>query len=187
VSERIANILVLGEDGEHQNLVRRYLLHAGHEGRSIRLLDLPSNRGSGSQYVREQFSKQVLACRKILGQKTRCLLIVITDADNLTVSQRERTLHDACANENQVAVAATEPIAILIPKWQVETWIKCLLGETMSEDDSRSDEPPVSSKDIQTAARILFDWSRANAQAGETCVESLKIALPRWQRISSRS
>jgi hypothetical protein len=178
---RIANIIILAEDQEHQNLVRRYLLHAGH--RRFRFEALPGKRGSGSQYVREQFPKPVAACRGTLGRRTGCLLIVITDADNLSTNAREKTLHTQLAVSAAAAITPTEPIIILVPKWQVETWIKCLLGQDVAEHDRNTDRPPVTGAQITDAARTLFDWARPIANVGTTCVQSLTAALPRWRRI----
>lgn len=180
----IANIIVLCEDQEHQNLVRRYLIPARHRSHTFRFLPLCGKEGSGSQYVRAHFPEQVNACRGILGRRTRCLLIVITDADNLSVQERERTLQDELTQSHHDSVAATEPIVILIPKWQVETWIKCLVGQPMSEDDRTSDKPPVTTDQIKEATEMLFEWTRSGAQIGAACVPSLELALPRWRRIS---
>lgn len=107
----------------------------------------------------------------------------MTDADNLTVKSREQTLYGELKSVNLTAVTNDEPIVILIPKWQIETWIKCLLGIPMREDDQFSDRPPVQPDQIKTAAVTLFDWTRPNAQIGVTCVPSLRSALPRWLRI----
>lgn len=146
-------------------------------------MPLPGNRGCGSQYVREQFSKQVSACRSTLGRKASCMLIVIADADQLTIAQREQTLHAQLTQSVGPPVVPNEPIIILIPKWQVETWIKCLLGQVMSEDDPNTDRPPVDADQIRRAARTVFDWARPGASVGATCVPSLVTALLSWRRI----
>ena len=181
MSERVANINVLCEDHDQQNLVRRYLGH--FKITNVRYEPVPGKSGSGEQYVRTQFAKLVGVCRGTLGKKTKCLLIVVTDADNQTVQAREQTLHDVLKAANSSAITAGEPIVILIPKWQVETWIKCLLGQPMAEDDRHSDQPPVTAGEIKRAAATLHEWTRPNAAVGPTCVPSLRLALPRWQRI----
>jgi hypothetical protein len=181
LSERVANINILCEDQEQQNLIRRYLNCLNMK--NARYEPVPGKTGSGSQYVRTQFPKLVAVCRGTLGKRTKCLLIVMTDADNLTVLARERTLHDELTSANHPAITSEEPIVILIPKWQVETWIKCLLGQVMDEDDKDSDRPPVAATDIKVAAETLYAWARPNAPTGATCVPSLLSALPRWRRI----
>lgn len=179
--DRVANIIVLCEDQEQQILVRRYLNRLGR--RDARFASVVGKNGCGSQYVRKQFPKQVAVCRGTLGKRTGCLLIVMTDADNLTVQAREQTLQNELKSSNFTAVTNEEPIIILIPKWQVETWIKCLLGQLMDENDMNSDRPPVRPDEIKTAAERLYDWTRPNALVGTTCVPSLRSALPRWLRI----
>ncbi len=181
MSDWIANIVVLCEDQEQQILVRRYLSRLGRSDASFR--PVAGRHGSGSQYVRTQFPKEVAICRRTLGNRTRCLLIVMTDADNLTAPSREKTLHDELAGTGKAPVNQTEPVVILIPKWQVETWIKCLLGQVMDEDDKKSDQPPVTAGQIRQAASTLYDWTRPNAILASTCVPSLTAAIPRWQRI----
>jgi hypothetical protein len=111
------------------------------------------------------------------------MLIVITDADNLTVAGREQTLNAQLTQAGTPPVTQNEPIVVLIPKWQVETWIKCLLGQAMSEDDPNTDKPPVDADQIKRAANIAFDWSRPGAPVGQTCVASLATALPSWRKI----
>ena len=183
MADRIANVIILAEDKEHENLVKRYLQRAGHNDRGIRTVALPGNRQSGSQYVREQFPRQVKECRGTLGRRASCLLIVITDADNLTLVDRERTLHDELKQTTHEPIGPSEPIVVLIPKWQVETWVKCALGQIVSEDDRNSDRPPVDADEIKQAARTIFDWARPSAQLPATCVPSLVRALPRWRKI----
>ncbi len=181
--EHPSAIVILAEDQEHQNLVWHYLKNCPQykiKMRDVRKVDLPGGRGCGSQFVREQFPKQVAACRE---RYLKPLLIVITDADNLSAVEREQTLHKELAVNNHNAVNAGEPIVILVPKWQVETWIKCLVGQTMLESDNKSDRPAVTTQDLINASRTLYDWVRPNAPVGNTCVNSLNAALPRWLRI----
>src|ERR1700683_2158587 len=120
MADRIANIIILAEDQEHQNLARRYLLRVNPKNsRRLRLVPLPGSRQGGSQYVREQIPKQVKVCRDTLGRRASCMLIVLTDADNLTTKGREETLHTAVLGDGQSGVKQAEPIILLIPKWQV--------------------------------------------------------------------
>lgn len=183
MSDRIANIIVLCEDQEQQNLVRRYLIRTNHETRSFRFQPLPGAVQCGSQYVRERFRDQVAACRGILGRRASCLLIVVTDADNLSVREREESLRQQLKINGDPDLVDDEPVVIFIPKWQIETWIKCLLGQQISEEDRDSDKPAVSAEEIKAAAETLYDWTRQGVQPGPTCVDSLRIAIPGWRRI----
>lgn len=177
-----SQVVVLAEDQEHQLLVRRYLQRVDRHYKPPRVRLLPLTSKCGSQYVREQFPIQVKECRRLLA-KASCLLVVITDADNLTTRRREQTLHEELKTSGQATVASNEPIAVFIPKWQVETWIKCLLGESVNESDKTTDRPPVKPPQIAEAAQTLFDWARPNAKVSGTCVASLTSALPRWRML----
>jgi thiamine pyrophosphate-dependent acetolactate synthase large subunit-like protein len=121
----------------------------------------------------------------MLGRKTGCLLIVMVDADKETVVQREKELCESLDKAGEKAIKPGEPVVILIPKWQVETWIKSALGQTLSEDDSTTDHPRVQSLDIKKAAETIYEWARPNAKVGKSCVESLRVALPRWAATDS--
>ena len=178
-----STVVILAEDQGHQNLVWHYLRNCASHRRMmgrVRKVALPGSRGCGSQYVREQFPVQVAACH---AQQANNLLIVITDADNLSAVERERTLHSELAKNTHSAITATEPVVILIPKWQVETWVKCLLGQAVAENDPDTDRPPVTAGQIIAASSTLHDWARPHAPIGSTCVPSLRSALVRWVRI----
>lgn len=180
--DRASLVVILAEDQEHQNLVWHYLKHCTaykKKMKCVRKLPLPGGRGCGSQYVRQQFPGQVAACRR---RHASNLLIVITDADNLSTAAREQTLLDELSQNNQIPIGP-EAIVILVPKWQVETWVKCLLGQAVQEDDEDTDKPPVTGPQVIAASSTLHDWARPNAQIGATCVDSLRSALPRWQGI----
>ena len=100
--EHPSEIVILAEDQEHQNLVWHYLKNCPKYKRKMRdvtKVALPGSRGCGSQYVREQFPKEVAACRE---RYLKPLLIVITDADNLSVVAREKELHEELLEIEQV-------------------------------------------------------------------------------------
>jgi hypothetical protein len=108
----------------------------------------------------------------------------MTDADNLSPIAREQTLLDQLDAAGDPAIGMTEPIIIFTPKWQVESWIKCLLGQIISEEDKESDKPPVDSTQIRHAAETLYGWTRKGAQASPACVASLRASLPKWTTLS---
>jgi hypothetical protein len=139
--------------------------------------------GCGSQYVRESLAALVEQCRSIVGRRTGCLLVVMTDADATTVIDRKRELANALAMASLRAIAEDEPIILFVPKWQVETWIKSAIGQDMSKDDQDSDRPPVSPQDIRDAATAIFEWARRNAVIGRMAVPSLVASLPDWRRM----
>jgi len=183
--ERIANKIILAEDVEQQNLVRRYLERCGH-GRRLRLVDLPADGagGSGEKYVRDQFAKQVQAYRSSIGKRASALLIVIVDADQETTRRRAAQLSSALTAAGMDQRNEDELIAILIPKRHVETWVRALLGEQVNETD-KFKYPEPTSKQILQAAETLYGWTRPNAEPGPTSPPSLTESIPEWRKIPS--
>ena len=183
--ERIANKIILAEDPEQQNLVRRYLERCGHDA-PFRLVALPakSSGGSGEKYVRDQYPVQVRACRSSLGRKASAILLVIVDADMETTEFRAAQLSQALKDADEEERADLEPIVVLIPKRHVETWIRGLLGERVDEVTDYK-EPKPTFNEILTAATTLHRWTRRNAVPGVTCPPSLTESLPEWKKIPS--
>jgi hypothetical protein len=185
VPERIANKFLLAEDVEQQNLVRRYLERCGH-GSGLRLVALPAKGpgGSGEKYVRDQYPKQVQACRSALGKRASALLIVIVDADMETTQHRASQLSDALRVARMKRRADDELVVVLIPKRHVETWIRALLGNQVDEETDYK-KPKPTSGEIREAAETLHRWTRPNANPTTTSPPSLTVSLPEWQKIPS--
>lgn len=183
--ERIANKIILAEDVEQQNLVRRYLQRCGHKsGLYFVPLAAKSPGGSGEKYVRDQYPRQVQAYRSALGRRASALLIVIVDADKVTTHHRASQLSEALAASEMEDRKKGELIVVLIPKRHVETWIRALLGNQVDEEeDYKKPEPtPI---EIREAAETLYGWTRPGAGPGPTSPPSLTASLPEWQKIPS--
>jgi hypothetical protein len=188
VPERIANKIILAEDAEQQNLVRRYLVMCGHSD-PFRLVPLParSSGGSGEKYVREKYAEQVQACRSSVGRRASCVLIVIIDADQAETVHRARQLASELEKAGMQARVEDEPIVILIPKRHVETWIRALLGNYVDEsiDYTKAPYKAPTPNEIAEAVSALHEWTRPNAQSGPTSPPSLTTSMPEWKKIPS--
>jgi hypothetical protein len=185
VPERIANKIILAEDLEQQNLVRRYLERCGHAA-PFRLLPLPfkGTGGSGEKYVRDQYPHQVQACRSSLGRQATALLVVIVDADMETTQRRAAQLGNALQAAGMHARGNDEPIVVLIPKRHVETWIQALLGDPVDEVNDYT-QPTPTAREIKNAAAKLHEWTRPGANPGPASPASLTASLPEWRKIPS--
>ena len=181
MAERIAEIVILSEDFNQTNLVRRSLKHKGRNPRTIRVNQAPSGRGSGEQYVRESFSAEVAHYRNRAASRSAALVVAI-DADTKTVQQRERELEAALRAAGQEKPKPTEAISILIPKRHIETWILCLSGERVDELTDYSNREDVEAK-IKAAAENLCGWARPRFPIPDRCVPSLKKGLREFQRL----
>lgn len=94
MAERIANIVLLVEDRNHESLLRRHLQQRGHNNRNIRVQRTTAGRGSGEQFVRERYAAEVRAIRSQVTRTKACLIAMI-DADSVSVEDRRRQIERA--------------------------------------------------------------------------------------------
>jgi hypothetical protein len=184
VTDRIANLVVLVEDNEQQSLVRRVLEQRGHNPRRIRFVAVPSGRGSGEQHVRREIPNQVNACRSSRGRRASALLIVMVDADAKPAETRQGEMQQACQDCPDGPPRRDEPILILVPKRNVETWIRALLGDTVDEDTDYSRAKP-SGREIKMAARALTSHLQLPLESNPpgNWPPSLRGSIFVWRRI----
>ena len=184
--DRIANKIILAEDRMQQNLVRRYLEKCGHSTRDLRLAPLPAQAsgGSGEKYVRDHYAEQVRACRSSKGKRASALLIVMIDADTKTTASRASQLSDALDAAEEAALTAGEPVVVLIPKRNVETWIRALLGNPVDEISDYK-KPAPTSNEIKRSATELYGRTRPGSELLDGYPPSLTRSIPEWQKIPS--
>lgn len=121
--------VVLCEDLQSSVFISRALKQLGVNRHRIRIEPLPSSTegGAGEQYVRKHTPTQVKAHRT-LQARVRTALIIHIDADPAnSVQDRRQQLDAALQQETQAPVMTTERIARLIPKRNIETWIRFYL------------------------------------------------------------
>lgn len=120
---RKVQVFVLCEDLQTSTLIRQYLVARGYPGRNIRVDKLPA--ACASQWVRERCAGAVHVNR------TRAVaehLVVHTDADDHAVAERHKHLADALHAAGREPRGPKEPIALVVPKWETETWLHHFLG-----------------------------------------------------------
>jgi len=172
---RPSQAVVLVEDERQQRFVRRYLMRLGFSAHDIRFEPLPAGRGSGAQWVVDRYTGAVTAYRS-RSARAETVLVVAIDADDGSVARRQQQLRDRAVR------TADERIAYLIPKWSIETWILCLCGATVDENQSYRRESGVDER-IAPAAAALFQWSRPNAVPPPHCIPCLREAIPEVRRL----
>ena len=179
MSNRVSQIILLCEDDPQESLVRYYLKQCGQNTDPPYLRPFNASRqvhGGNVQWVLQQFPRQLMACRKRHVSHTNTLLIVVADADKLTVQSR---LAGFIATP---PVDPSDPVVILIPRRHIETWIRSARGDSVNEtDDYKKPEPQKS--EIRDAARQIFAWSHGQPKPGSACVQSLLSALQHWRRL----
>jgi hypothetical protein len=94
----------------------------------IREIIAPAGQGCGEQWVREQYPRELQIIRK-----TKENLIVCTDADYLSVSDRIKRLDTECVKANIPVRTSDDTAALIVPKRNIETWIEYLHGKEVDE------------------------------------------------------
>jgi hypothetical protein len=130
------------------------------ERRDIREIIAPAGQGCGEQWVREQYPRELQIIRK-----TKENLMVCTDADCLSVSDRIKRLDAECMNANIPVKTINDTAALIIPKRNIETWIEYLHGK---KGDEKTDyAKPKHSADkgrCERAAQALDEYCRKLSQ-----------------------
>jgi hypothetical protein len=181
VVERIAEIVVLGEDSMQINFATHYLKQDGHSYRNVRLEISAKGRGSGEQFVREHYPEEVKYYRN-RSSRRKAALIAAIDADTGSVADRERQLDEALIEAGENERENSEKIALLIPKRHIETSILCLTAENVDEAQDYHDVKVIA-KQIKDAATTFYDWSRTGFAIPARCVPSLSRGLGEIRRI----
>jgi hypothetical protein len=175
--------VVLCEDLQAQVFVRRVLLALGYDGHRIRVVPYPADgRGSGEQHVRERYPSE-LAQHRRRAARTRAVLAVHTDADRFTVAARFAALADELREKGVPQRAAEEPVAILVPKWNIETWIHFFLdGPPVDEDKSDYAKYTGHEADAAPSAEQFAAHARARTVPHQA-PPSLEIGLEEARRV----
>ena len=101
----------------------------------------PRSEGSGEKFVRDHFAEAVEKWRKLKAQNV--VLLVVIDGDNHGVVRRRNELAKALRDAKKDPIDPSDPVAILVPTWHIETWIAWLSGHRPVSELQRykNDEP----------------------------------------------
>ncbi|MGI6418744.1 MAG: hypothetical protein ACOX1P_24115 [Thermoguttaceae bacterium] len=132
---RNVNVVILCEDRQHEAFARRFLEQTGKGLRVQRVEISPKGRGSGEQFVRERFAKE-LAYYRARQHRVEQALIVVIDADRRAVAERVEQVDAAAVEGDQERRRPTERVAVFVPAWNIETWIAYLAGQSVNENDT---------------------------------------------------
>lgn len=157
--------IVLCEDVQGWVFARRMLLELGYNSHRIRRLPYPSDgRGCGEQSVREQYPAQLKSFRS-RAARAKTVLVVHTDADRLTVQQRHARLDAELSNQGVPPRGPDEAVAVLVPKWEIETWIHFFL-DGPPVDEARNDYSKYQGRESDTwpAAEAFADHVSKGSQ-----------------------
>ncbi len=178
---KASQIIILCEDKAHEVFVKHFLKKGwGVKPRAIRVPPYPSGKGSGKKHVEDNISREAEALRR---RHPSTILLVIRDADELSVDQAKADLEDRIEPPRD----DNEPIAFIIPKWEIETWIAYLDGNpNVDESDKETYKNKYAkiaeSKDVHPFVDKLADDCKKNrplASAPDSlqkaCIEFVRI------------
>jgi hypothetical protein len=171
-------ITVLCEGSSDASFIRRFLTERGYDRRQIHVRPFPQAQGSGEQFVREHFPQELVALRQ---WKNRALIVML-DADTLSVAERERQLNDACAAKKIPAPTAEDATVFVIPKRNSETWFKFLLSEPFSEMEEKFIKQSDNHERAKLAAKILNDLCFRKQKMPSDVPSSLLLTCNSWKR-----
>jgi len=127
------SIVLLCEDRQQEVFARHFLMSRGIEKHQIYPDINPKGKGAGEQYVREKYPRYVKSYRKKANNLSNAL-VVLTDADNLTVQARLQRLDDELQKSGEPPRAPKERIGLFVPKRNIETWIHFLKNPPVNEE-----------------------------------------------------
>lgn len=133
MSRRQAKLILLCEDSQHEAFARRFLRRAGWHPRAMRVLKSPQGRGAGERWVRTRFPEEL---RQLRQRHVAATLLVMVDADRSTVAARLDALTETCTQSGVDARRDDDPVAVFVPRRNIETWIAYLGGEDVNERDA---------------------------------------------------
>ena len=180
MSKNCIQIVLLCEDKQQLVFARHFLEKRGFDKRKIIPL-IPSVAQSGEQFVRESYLSEVKKYRQKCNHLA-IALIVMTDADNLSVQQRLNQLSSILQENNLANRQKEEAIAVIIPKRNIETWIGYLKGEKVNEEDKKTYNKFVKESDCKPYSENLAERCQQQEKL-EDAPDSLNIACQEFQRL----
>lgn len=124
--------VILCEDRQQEVFARYFLTVCGI--RPVRVQVSPSGQGSGEQFVRENYPREVQTFRSKFPAQSDIRLVVLTDADTRTVRERFQQLENTLQENGLPIRQPREGIGVFIPKRNIETWIRFLKGQSVDEE-----------------------------------------------------
>lgn len=178
--KRDVQIVLLCEDTQHETFARRFLEERGWSTRRLRVEKAPGGRGSAEQFVRARFPSELTAYRQRRHAVTQAL-IVILDGDNRGEQQRRAQLDEACRSEQVEVRQPDERVLVLVPTWNIETWLAYLDGQVVDEAESnypRLRRPRECQSRVETLAAMCQD-----RRLREPAPPSLEAACTEYARL----
>ena len=170
-------IVLLCEDKQTDSFVRRFLRYRGFDHRDIRTLPLPHGKQSGEQWVRTQYPVELKAIRA----RQQAFLLVVIDADTQLTEVRRAQLDQACAEQNVPRRRPSDPVVVVVPRRNIETWFEYLSGNTVDETTIYPRLRRLS--DCHSLAYNLYQMCHDEQKLVEPVPPSLEEACQEYRRL----
>ena len=169
-------IVLLCEDSQTDAFVRRFLRHRNFRSRDIDTRPLPAGRQSGEQWVRAEYPDELRAIR---GRRN-AYLIVVTDADTNTTAARRAQLDAACRREGVRQRDDRDPVLVIVPRRNIETWLAYLGGAAV---DEATEYRKKRERDCVTQANTLFRMCHEEQRLPEDAPPSLRESCEEYRKL----
>jgi hypothetical protein len=177
---KASQIVLLCEDRAHEIFVLRLLKSGWHvKPRAIRVLPYPGGKGSGKKYVEDNLAREAQSCR---ARHASTVLLVVRDADEQTVDNVASVLNEKIVPPRKKG----EPIAFIIPKWHIQTWIAYLDCMDIDETDKETYKNKYGKISESKAVHAFVDSLAGDCRGKETLVsppDSLESACMEFDRV----
>ena len=174
------SVVLLCEDLQTDMFLRRFLRRRFGRGFRHRIHSVPfaAGSGSGEQRVREQFPDQL----ELIRGRRGVVLIAVTDADKESTAARRMQLQQQCAVRGIVALRASDPVLVVVPRRSIETWFQYLSGHEF--DETTRYRHLRREADCQPLADRLYDMCHKDQKLAEPAPASLVEACREYPRLT---
>lgn len=179
---RPASVIILGEDTNkrQQNMVWRYLRKRGYSPKQIYIRPCPVGDTPGIAFVRSKYPIEVHSLHVATASQG---LVVAIDADEETVAARKIELDQRLKDAGEAARGDDEPIAIIVPKRKIETWIWYFDGNAVDEATDYKRSSVKDNHDASSANRAFAEFVISGQAPDANCPPSLEDARDELLRI----
>ena len=171
--------LILVEDDALERFVRQVLLVFGFQPRDIRIKrPYGTGRGSAKAWVTRNYPEEVRIYRAKASSQENIAIVIGTDADNMTVKNRTEELDAALVSSGFPRRQPAEKILLIIPKWNIETWLVNLNSIYVDEDrDDYKKDPAIRNVDYAEVAKVFVARYRSLRQGNVDAVTPSSMIL----------
>ena len=131
MSKRKVSLVICCEDKQQECFARRFLKGLGWDYRQLFFRINSAGKGSGEQWVREKFAKELNIYHT---KQWTYAIIAIIDGDTKGVEGRITQFNNICREKRVPVRSNNDAVAIIVPTRNIETWIHYLNGETVDEE-----------------------------------------------------